>query len=708
MTDPTNPDIIRIRRNLAKMKAANAPQEHIDAYLATERTTPERELAAMPRTAMENVRGGLGSALQGATFNFSDEIIAAGRAAIDPNLTYGDAVAEERGQLQDFRSANPKAAFGLEMAGGLASGLGAAGAATRGVSTAAQAVPRLLASGVGGGAVAGAGAGESAGGRVGMAAGGAALGGVLGYGAGKVATSRLGDAAASGARSFREMVENQTPSVLEMVGGQADEIARAASPMVRATSAPVSDEFGAPALRAAGRSLQGVKAPGPQRAGGEMIGPRNLLAELERSGMGQDALLMNTGDDLTVRAVRAASNQPGSSAGRTVNSRLAEQGGRLGEQVPRDIAKVTGFPDVGPGTMPGEIRVQQMLEQAQDASRPFYEQARALGDIAPERTARLAGAAGDPTPFDRFVDSPIVQREIRRIKQFPEYADLPDTDMRVLDRVYKALGDTQRELANGGRRVEARDMGSVMEEFRSALSERAPVYGRATSAYREGIEPRQAFTEGMDQFRNAAPGGIELSLRNDSPIEATSRRLGISTAMQDAAKGKASNVDLGDLAQFRDVARAVVGTPAQRERIVEAFGRENYEQLLATLMPKINAAAQNAAARGNSTTTKQLLDALAFGDDAMLDALTQASQGRPGAAAINWISGQTIGRANQAMRLGIGETAGQTADLLTTRGAPEIRNVLGLIEQQAAIDAARRSAVAPVAGAAARTLVPSP
>jgi hypothetical protein len=703
---PDNPQIARIRRNLAKMKAANAPQEHIDAYLATERTTPERELAAMPRSAMENVRGGLGSALQGATFNFSDEIVGAGRAALDPNLTYGDAVAEERGQLQDFRKANPKSAFGLELAGGLASGLGAAGAATRGASTAAQAVPRLLASGVGGGAVAGAGAGESAGGRAGMAAGGAALGGILGYGAGKVATSRLGDAAASGARSFREMVENQTPSVLEMVGGQADEIARAASPAVRATAAPVSDEFGAPALRAAGRALDNVKAPGPQRAGGELIGPRNVLAELERSGMGQDALLMNTGDDLTVRAVRAASNQPGSTAGRTVNTRLAEQGGRLGEQVPRDIANVTGFPDVGPGTMPGEIRVQQMLEQAQDASRPFYEQARALGDIAPERLP--AGAQGPVTRFERFVESPLVQREIRRIKQFPEYADLPDTDMRVLDRVYKALGDTQRELANGGRRVEARDMGSVMEEFRSALSERAPVYGQATSAYREGIEPRQAFTEGMDQFRNAAPGGIELSFRNDSPIEGTARRLGISTAMQDAARGKASNADLGDLAQFRDVARAVVGTPAQRDRIVEAFGRENYEQLLATLMPKINAAAQNAAARGNSTTTKQLLDALAFGDDAMLDALTQAGQSGPMSAAKNWVTGQTVGRVNQAMRLGVGKTAGQTADLLTTRGASGIRDVLGMIEQQAAIDAARRSAVTPVAGAAARTLMPSP
>lgn len=699
---PENPQIARIRRNLAKMKAANAPQEHIDAYLATERTTPERELANMPQTTMDTVRGGLGSALQGATFNFSDEIVAAGRAATDRDLTYRQAVDEERGQLQDFRKANPKTAFGLEMAGGLASGVGAAGAATRGGATAA----RVLASGVGGGAVAGAGAGESAPERAGLAVGGGVLGGILGYGAGKLATSRLGDAAASGARSFREMVEDQTPSVLDMIGG--DAAARSAAPVVRATAAPVSDEFGAPSLRAAGRALRtagsvGKELPqGPQRAGGELVGPRNLLAELERNGMGDDALLMNAGDDLTVRAVRAAANQPGSTAGRTVNSRLAEQGGRLGEQVPRDIANVTGFPEVGPGTMPGEIRVQQMLEQAQDASRPFYEQARALGDIAPERLPD--GAQGPVTSFERFVNSPLVQREIRRIRQFPEYADLPDTDMRVLDRVYKALGDTQRELATGGRRVEATDMGRVMEEFRSALAERAPVYGQATSLYREGIEPRQAFTEGMDQFRNAAPGGIELSFRTDSPIEATSRRLGISTAMQDAARGKASNADLGDLAQFRDVARAVVGTPAQRERIIEAFGRENYEQLVATLMPKINAAAQNAAARGNSTTTKQLLDALAFGDDAMLDALTQAGQNGPVSAAKNWITGQTFGRAGRAMRLGIGETAGQTADLLTTRGAPDIRNVLGLIEQQAAIDAARRSAVAPIVGAGSRAV----
>lgn len=705
MTPPVRPEPEserreRIRRNLATLKAANAPQEDVDEYLATERVTPEQELARMPRTMSENVRGGLQSALQGATFNFGDEITAAGRALTGEN--FGEALAEERQSLGEFREVNPRAALGLELTGGLASAIPVARAATAGAQGLALA-GRVAASGAGGGAIAGAGAGEDTGERIALGGLGAGAGALLGTAAQKFATSRAGDFLARRGRSFLEAITDQGQPALATAMGQAP-----------SASVPATMPFDAreAAQRAAARAL-GVETA-------ENIAPlRQRLSDITGAGMGQDVLAYNLGGDQSARALRAAANQPNSAAGQMVNERLARQGGALGEGVREDIRFVTGA-----GNEPGAIALDRMLQQAQDAARPFYEQARELGDIFPERQMRqrvsslaemlesqgvtpqaareAVGGVPDATPFDAFLDSPLGQRALARAKQYPQLAGLPDTDMRVLDQVYKEVGGQAQEAATAGNREQAMMIRQAGESFRDLLAERAPVYRQATAAYAGEMAPRTAFQEGLESG-TAAPGEITLALRQDDPVSRRARQLGFATQMQEQAMGRASNVDLGEMSQFRDVARSLVGTPAQRERIIEMYGQDTYDALLARLMPKMEAAAQNAAARGNSTTTKQLLDALAFGDDAMLDAIGNLAQGGPRGMLSNIAQRAVMGPLDRAYRLGVGKVAGETADLLTRRGTGEVTSLLDLLEQRVRDDAARRAAISPVAGVAARS-----
>ena len=62
---------------------------------------------------------------QGATLGFADEIIA-GIRSISPNVTYSEALAEERDALKKSRQDFPLQSLGLEGAGGVLTGLATA------------------------------------------------------------------------------------------------------------------------------------------------------------------------------------------------------------------------------------------------------------------------------------------------------------------------------------------------------------------------------------------------------------------------------------------------------------------------------------------------------------------------------------------------------------------------------------------------------
>lgn len=123
---------------------------------------------------------GAGGFAQGGTFGLSDEITAA-LQSLRPNLTYDQALAIERGRLDAARATHPVAAYGGEVAGGVASGLATGGNFVGSAKTLPSMMGRSALVGAGQGAIYGYGAGEGgAGNRVKSAALSAAIGGGIG------------------------------------------------------------------------------------------------------------------------------------------------------------------------------------------------------------------------------------------------------------------------------------------------------------------------------------------------------------------------------------------------------------------------------------------------------------------------------------------------------------------------------------------------
>ena len=670
----------RIQGNLQRLKAAGASPERIQQYVDSERVTPEMEAAREPLGVGGNVRGVIANLGEGVGFSLADEVMGGLRGAIDPRITAGEGVDEVRGERDRFAQAHPKTALGLTLGGAVLPAVLTAGAA----SGAAPSALRVAGTGAATGAIAGYGSGEGGAlstNRLGRGTAGGVAGGLLGAIAPKVLTTQ-GGLAGPGGQVTDDLLARLTPAATS--AGASTTARGVPTQEVMPSGGPKSPVgFGTPAFKAAGRAL-------PDRAKA-----RTLLDELEAAGMGDEALAMNVGDDHTVRAVRAAANLPGSKAGQTVNERLARQGGALGEQVPRDIGRATGF-----GTEFPEVIADDMQRELGAKVKAGYDAFRALPEVPLDPTDEAQRLF-----IERYVDPVIRNRRLT--------GNLSGGSALSGETVDAAFKNLQRELRGGQTAVgmgskgvsEVQQLEAMRDRVLAAISAVDPNYAQLGRTYAldegAGKVVQESFEAGG---KIRTPGAATVAMRGASAPEQRALRLGNVAGMQSAARRGASNVDLGDLAQFRDVARAAVGTAEARETFKALHGAEQYDALLATLMPKVKAAAKNAAARGNSNSAKQFLDALAFGDDAALDSVGSLLMGSP-QGAVRGMLGKVVAPADRAMRLGVGRTAGETADLLTTKGAPQIRTLLDYLDQLAAQDAARGAAVQPFTGALTRTAV---
>ena len=745
----------RIQRETAVIQSAvregRLPPEAMQRYIERERVTPEMEAAKEPLGIEGTIKGAIANAGEGVGFSLADELMGGLRGAVDPRITMGEGIDEVRSERDRFAQAHPKTALGLTLGGAVLPAVLTAGLAT---GAGAPTMARVATSGAAAGAVAGYGSGEGgpvSGSRVGRGA----LGAGLGYAAGRVLPHVLQTQtglAGTGGQVTDDLLSRLAPKAAANVAGS-----RAPAVAVQPANVPTSPQgFGDPAFRAAGRAIPDTKKA------------RTVLDEIERAGMGDEALAMNVGDDQTVRAVRAAANQPGSTAGQTVNSRLAEQGGRLGESVHSDLGIATGM-----GGVPGPVRLDQMQQELSGKVKGAYDAFANRGDLAtltaddvaelrtmlPRGVPRgtkdilyevsramkgsgvgwreaLEGVVEDDAARDMAFTDAAVDRVtallsplrgsggfrlegavadefapyLAAVRKNPALAELPPTDARVVGEAFHLLQEQVRRSGRSENAVAARGVRELRDRVLAAIGDVDPDFARVTRDYAldetAGKVVQDAFETGMG-LPGKPVGQATVELGKTTPAGQDAMLAGHVTAMQHKAGERASNADLGDLAQFRDVARAAVGTRANRQQFIELHGQEKYDALLARLLPKIKAAAQNAAARGNSTTTKQLLDALAFGDDAAMDALGQLMTGSP-QGALRTLAGKAWSPMDRAYRLGVGKTAGETADLLTTKGAPQIRSLLDYLEQSGAESVARKKAVQPISSAVSRTAVGAP
>ncbi len=162
-----------------------------------------------------------------------------------------------------------------------------------------------------------------------------------------------------------------------------------------------------------------------------------------------------------------------------------------------------------------------------DVSRPLYKDFRDLGDLG--RTAKLddlLGTANQP-------GLPVITRAVETVKgESPILAKLPDTDAKVLDAVYKRVGNKAWAATHGFETGEARS--ALLDAIDEAAQAKGGSYSDPVAASREGFQAMGGVQQGRDALTNAlspSGGGIPAALEK-SPAALEQRFPNLSPEVQ--------------------------------------------------------------------------------------------------------------------------------------------------------------------------------
>lgn len=378
------------------------------------------------------------SVASGATFGFADEIAAGldSLVSADPekNVFVSGSFREnlERERARDRDISTP-----ARIAGEIAGGLGT------GVATAPLAVAR------GAGTLANLGRGAVA---------GAVEGGLAGAG---FSEGGLEERAAGAAR-----------------GAGAGAVVGAAAPAI-ITGAVRAGQGVRNLARGGGRFASRAQDQLGQAIARDQQTPQQLAARIGR--LGDQATVADVGGENVRGLGRAAAAIPGpakAKAQRVLQSRQAQQGSRLRATVGETLSS-TNFNDT----------VNDIIVRRKAASKPIYDEVLQAGNIAPP------GARGDN--LREFIGkAKLVKRAISRAKSLPKFADLPDTDIQVLDQAYKEIGGMAQKARRDGDGVMATNLSEMRVALKNRITNRVPEYEDALNIFTDDSQILDLVREG--------------------------------------------------------------------------------------------------------------------------------------------------------------------------------------------------------------------
>lgn len=554
-------NIERIQENVRRLQAQNQSGEVIEAYLKTEGFTPtryEQSVARLSKLSGPPVEAGIGrSILQGLTFGFADEAEAALRARATSGPRYEQELARVREGIKQYEEAYPVRAFAGEAAGGLiptVAGI-AASLPTGGASTAMTAartgrqaakIPGLVSQivrGAGAGATTGAisGAGTAEGGLesrlIGAGVGGA-TGGVFGAGT-PVVTTGIG----AGVRKAGEATGIVQP-------------------------------------QDATRKAQEIIARSIAREG---MTPQQLAArqaEVVRTLGARDETIADIGGEGVRRLARGAMAIP-QAAETEARQMLTERAVAAGPRIIKDITDLTA---VGARDL-DEVALDIINRRSMLAS-PLYEQARAAGQVESFAIDNLLRKSKD------------IQAAIADARRLPQYADLPDNDMVMLDKAYKYVGDLANEARKSGKSMRANDLDDLRIQLRTAITDKVPVYGKALDTFSGESLLNDALEAGRTKFIKKTPAEIRRDLAQfKDEGQQQMYRLGAIQTLRDEIYGEKN--------QFTDVASKFLNDRNMKDRFKLIFNSTGeYEDFIKNLQREQSMARTRGAIEGGSPTAR--------------------------------------------------------------------------------------------------------
>ena len=495
--------------------------------------------AAAPKFQGAPVRAGIGrSMLQGLTFGFSDEAEAAMRARATSGPRYEQELARVRAGIKQYEEQYPVRAFAGEATGSLlptvagifaapfTGGTSAAMTAARAGQQAAK-IPGLasmMARGAGTGAATGAltGAGTAQGGLEDRVLG-ATIGGVTGGTLGAttpVVTSAVG----SGARRV----------------GEATGLVRQQDPLNKA---------------------QEILA---RKIAQEGMTPEQLAArqaETVRRLGARDETLADIGGEGMRRLARGAMAIP-QAAETEARQMLTERMVAAGPRIIKDITDLTAV-----GARDLDEVANEIINRRSMLAAPFYDQARAAGQIESFAIDNLLKKSKD------------IQTAIADARRLPQFADLADNDMVMLDKAYKYVGDIANEARRTGKSARANDLDDLRIQLRTAITDKVPVYGKALDTFSGESVLLDALNAGREKFLRKTPAEIRRELdKFTDEGQQQMYRLGAIQTLRDEIYGMRETANIADKflnsREMRDRMRTVFNSQGEYETFIKNLERE--------------------------------------------------------------------------------------------------------------------------------------
>lgn len=555
-------NIERVQENVRRMQAQNATEADVVGYLKTEGYTPTRfesAVASAKKVGGPPIEAGFGrSLLQGLTFNTADEIEAAMRALMSKGMSAFDAqqtlsglvtgqapqsqyekeLARVRGGIKQYEEQYPGRAFTGELVGGLLptaaaliaapfTGGATAPAAVAGAARTAAALPTLgsmTLRGLGYGAASGAAAGA------GGATGGLesrVMGGLIGGGTGAV----LGAAA---------------PAVTSTIGTGASKFAQATGMTQPVDAATKARELIAKKLAQEGISPEELAA---------------RQAAVVRTLGARDETLADIGGEAVRRLARGSMAIP-NAAQTDVRQMLTERAVGAGPRITKDITDLTaiGARDIG------EV-ADEIIQRRSLLASPLYKQAYDAGQINSFAIDNLLKKSKD------------IQYAISEARRLPEYADLPDNSMLMLDKAYKYVGGLANNAKLSGKTSQADDLNNLRISLRNAITDEVPVYGKALDTFSSESLLKDALELGAKNFLRKTPAEINREIKKfPGDAEQQMYRLGAVQSVRDEIYGMRETANIADKflnsREMRDRMRTVFNSQGEYETFIKNLERE--------------------------------------------------------------------------------------------------------------------------------------
>jgi hypothetical protein len=538
----TQPNIERVQENVRRMQAQNATEADLVGYLKAEGYTPTRfeaAVASAKKVGGPPVEAGFGrSFMQGLTFNTADEIEAAFRAGAISGPEYQNQLSRVRAGIKQYEEQYPGRAFTGELMGGLLptaaaliaapfTGGATAPAAAAGAARTVAALPTLgqtMARGLGYGAASGAAAGA------GGATGGLesrVMGGAIGGTAGAV----LGSAA---------------PAVTGAVGAGGRKVLEATGLMQAPDAATKARELIAKKLAQEGISPEELAA---------------RQAAVVRTLGARDETLADIGGESMRRLARGSMAIP-NAAQTDVRQMLTERAIGAGPRITQDITDLTAI-----GARDINDVAEEIIRNRSLLASPLYDQAYAAGQINSFAIDNLLKKSKD------------VQYAINEARKLPQYADLPDNHMLMLDKAYKYVGDLANNAKLSGRSSQANDLNDLRMSLRNAITQEVPVYGKALDTFSSESLLKDALELGAKNFLRKTPAEINREIKKfPGDAEQQMYRLGAVQSVRDEIYGMRETGNIADKflnsREMRDRMRTVFNSQGEYEAFVKNLERE--------------------------------------------------------------------------------------------------------------------------------------